>query len=46
MNILIVEYEPEIAHLIQLTVEKEGFFCRMSRDGISALQMFAEQPSD
>ncbi|MCX7596732.1 MAG: response regulator transcription factor, partial [Fischerella sp.] len=46
MDILIVEDEPEIAQLIQHTLEKEGFTCRLSRDGISALQMFQGQPPD
>jgi two-component system OmpR family response regulator len=46
MDILIVEDEPEIAQLIQLALEKEGFSCRVSRDGIHALQMFQEQPPD
>jgi len=46
MDILIVEDEPEIAQLIQLALEKEGFSCRMSRDGLSALQMFQQQPPD
>ncbi|MCL6752514.1 hypothetical protein KBT16_16700 [Nostoc sp. CCCryo 231-06] len=46
MDILIVEDEPEIAHLIELSLEKEGFFCRISRDGMNALRMFQEQPPD
>lgn len=46
MDILIVEDEAEIAQLIQLTLEKEGFSCRISRDGISALRMFQEQVPD
>jgi DNA-binding response OmpR family regulator len=46
MDILIVEDEPEIAQLIQLSLEKEGFSCRISRDGLSALRMFQEQPPD
>jgi DNA-binding response OmpR family regulator len=46
MDILIVEDEPEIAQLIQLSLEKEGFSCRLSRDGLSALRMFQEQPPD
>ncbi|MDZ8049925.1 MAG: response regulator [Aulosira sp. ZfuVER01] len=46
MDILIVEDEPEIAQLIQLSLEKEGFICRISRDGINALRMFQEQPPD
>ncbi|OKH56323.1 DNA-binding response regulator [Calothrix sp. HK-06] len=46
MDILIVEDEAEIAQLIQLTLEKEGFSCRVSRDGITALRMFTELPPD
>ncbi|GAX41839.1 two component transcriptional regulator [Tolypothrix sp. NIES-4075] len=46
MDILIVEDELEIAKLIQLSLEKEGFSCRISRDGISGLRMFQEQPPD
>lgn len=46
MDILIVEDEAEIAQLIQLTLEKEGFSCRVTRDGLSALRMFQEQPPD
>ncbi len=43
MEILIVEDEAEIAQLIQLYLEKEGFSCRVCRDGINALQVFLEQ---
>jgi DNA-binding response OmpR family regulator len=39
MDILIVEDEAEIAQLIQLYLEKEGFACRTCRDGITALQL-------
>lgn len=46
MDILIVEDELEIAQLIQLSLEKEGFSCRTSRDGITALRIFQEQPPD
>jgi two-component system alkaline phosphatase synthesis response regulator PhoP len=46
MDILIVEDEPEIASLIQHTLEAEGFDCRSCRDGITALQAFREQPPD
>lgn len=46
MDILIVEDEQEIAQLIQLSLNKEGFSCRMSRDGVNALRMFQEQPPD
>ena len=46
MDILIVEDEQEIAQLIQLSLEKEGFSCRISRDGTSALRMFREQAPD
>lgn len=46
MEILIVEDEAEIAQLIQLYLEKEGFSCRICRDGITALQIFQEQKPD
>lgn len=46
MDILIVEDEPEIARLIQLALEKEGFSCRICSDGLSALQVFREQQPD
>jgi two-component system OmpR family response regulator len=46
MQILIVEDEAEIAQLIQLYLEKEGFTCRTCRDGLSALQTYQEQQSD
>jgi two-component system OmpR family response regulator len=46
MEILIVEDEPEIAQLIQLYLEKEGFSCRTCRDGTTALQIFQEQKPD
>lgn len=46
MDILIVEDEPEIGHLIQLSWEKEGFSYRISRDGINSLRLFQEQPPD
>jgi two-component system alkaline phosphatase synthesis response regulator PhoP len=46
MDILIVEDEAEIAQLIQLYLEKEGFSCRVCRDGLSALQVFQEQKPD
>jgi two-component system OmpR family response regulator len=46
MEILIVEDEAEIAQLIQLYLEKEGFTCRTCRDGMTALQMFQEYKPD
>jgi DNA-binding response OmpR family regulator len=46
MEILIVEDEPEIAQLIQLYLEKEGFTCRLCRDGLAAIQMFQEHQPD
>jgi two-component system OmpR family response regulator len=46
MEILIIEDEPEIARLIQHALEAEGFQCRCCRDGLSALQVFREQPPD
>jgi two-component system, OmpR family, alkaline phosphatase synthesis response regulator PhoP len=46
MEILIVEDEAEISQLIQLYLEKEGFSCRVCRDGLSAIQLFQEQKPD
>lgn len=46
MEILIVEDEAEIAQLIQLYMEKEGFSCRVCRDGNQALQVFQEHKPD
>jgi two-component system, OmpR family, alkaline phosphatase synthesis response regulator PhoP len=46
MNILIVEDEAEIAQLIQLYLEKEGFTCRTCRDGLTAMQLFQELQPD
>ena len=46
MDILIVEDEPEIARLIQLSLEKEGFVCHTSRDGLTALRVIQEQQPD
>ncbi|NJO40652.1 MAG: response regulator transcription factor [Cyanobacteria bacterium CRU_2_1] len=46
MDILIVEDEAEIAQLIQLYLEKEGFSCRACRDGLTAIQIFQEQQPD
>jgi two-component system OmpR family response regulator len=46
VDILIVEDEPEIARLIQHTLEKEGFTCRICRDGLNALSAVQEQLPD
>lgn len=46
MEILIVEDEPEIARLLQQTLETEGFSCRVCRDGLTALQVFTDQQPD
>ncbi|HBB31678.1 MAG TPA: DNA-binding response regulator [Cyanobacteria bacterium UBA8803] len=46
MDILIVEDEPEIAKLIQLRLEREGFTCHWCRDGLTALQVFQKQQPD
>ena len=46
MDILIVEDEPEIARLIQLSLEKEGFVCHSIRDGLTALRVIQEQQPD
>lgn len=46
MNILIVEDEPEIAKLIQQTLEREGFSCQIAEDGMRALDLFQIQQPD
>lgn len=46
MNILIVEDEPEIAQLIQLSLGNEGFNCRICHNGLNALQIFPELQPD
>jgi len=46
INILIVEDEPEIAQLIQRSLEKEGFTCRVSENGLAGWQMFQTHPPD
>lgn len=46
MDILIVEDEPEIAKLIQQSLEREGFSCQTCRDGLTALQVFQQQQPD
>lgn len=40
MTILIVEDEADIAQLIRLYLEKDGFTCHVCRDGETALQYF------
>jgi DNA-binding response OmpR family regulator len=46
MEILIVEDEPEIAELIQKTLEKEAFSCRIADNGIKALELCQQQQPD
>jgi DNA-binding response OmpR family regulator len=46
MKILIVEDEPEIAQLIQQTLEREGFSCRIASTGLEALEIFEQQQPD
>ncbi|MGF1495483.1 MAG: response regulator [Elainellaceae cyanobacterium] len=46
MDILIVEDEAEIAQLIKLYLEKEGFTCHHCRDGVTALARFEEVSPD
>jgi len=46
MKILIVDDEPEIAQLIQQTLEREGFTCEIVRDGLTALATFPKQQPD
>ena len=46
MDILIVEDEADIAQLIKLYLEKEGFSCHVCRDGLTALSLFRELQPD
>ena len=46
MEILIVEDEPEIAQLIEQTLVKESFDCRVANNGLAALDMFKQQQPD
>jgi two-component system alkaline phosphatase synthesis response regulator PhoP len=46
MQILIVEDEPEIAQLIQETLERESFSCGIVKDGLKALEVFQQQQPD
>lgn len=45
-KILIVDDEPEIARVIKLTLEREGFVCSDCRDGLTALQLFQQYQPD
>lgn len=46
MEILIVEDEQEIAQLIEQTLTKESFLCRVANDGLTALDIFKQQQPD
>ena len=46
MNILIVEDEPEIAQLILEILKKESFICKISPNGIVALETVKQQQPD
>lgn len=46
MEILIVEDEAEIAQLLKQTLEREGFSCRLAKDGLKALEEFSHQQPD
>ena len=46
MNILIIEDDAEIAQLLKLLLEKEGFFCRLCGDGYAALDAVQAEPPD
>lgn len=46
MKILIVEDEQEIAQLIEQTLTKECFLCRVANDGLTALDIFKQQQPD
>ncbi len=44
MEILIVEDDDEIAELVRIFLEKEGFVCQRVRDGMAAVQSFQARP--
>lgn len=46
MEILIVEDEQEIAQLIEQTLVRENFSCRVANDGLTALEIFKQQQPD
>ena len=46
MEILIVEDEQEIAQLIEQTLTRENFVCRIANNGITALEVFKQQQPD
>ncbi|MEM8677324.1 MAG: response regulator transcription factor [Cyanobacteria bacterium P01_G01_bin.67] len=46
MEILIVEDEQEIAQLIEQTLVKENFSCRIANNGLAALDIFKQQQPD
>lgn len=46
MQVLIVEDELEIAHLIEQTLTREGFACTIAHDGLAALELFSHQQPD
>jgi len=46
MEILIVEDEREIAQLIEQTLTKENFSCRVANNGLTALDVFKQQQPD
>lgn len=46
MEILIIEDEEEIAQLIEQTLTKESFSCRIANDGLTALAIFEQQQPD
>ncbi len=46
MTILIVEDDPEIATLIQTSLERELFVCHLARDGLQALRSFQDHQPD
>ncbi len=46
MEILIVEDKKEIAQLIEQTLTRESFACRVAHDGLTALEIFKQQQPD
>ncbi|MFM6895860.1 MAG: response regulator, partial [Microcystis panniformis] len=46
MDIVIIEDEIEIAHLIQQTLERESFNCHLAYNGRVGLELFYQKQPD
>ncbi len=42
-RILVVEDEPEISSIVLKYIEKNGYECRLARNGFEALQLFSDE---